>query len=317
MELEEKEKKGSGLSSLKIRYNKILGYFIEISKAQAKEVPAHFLKKQTLVTGERFTSPELEELERAILQADEIIERIEKEKFDELVAHCISLYEEFLTLSNEVASLDYHLSLTETKEEYQWIRPEIRSDGILEYSESRHPVVETFLPIGERFVPNSLELNPKENAIAVLTGPNMAGKSTFMRQIAINQILFQMGSYVPAKKASLSVVDRIFTRIGSGDNLTKGESTFFVEMKETATILNQFSENSLILFDEVGRGTSTYDGLSIAWAILEFLTVKFPKPKTIFATHYHELTELEKGNGIFNLYLDTFEKEGEILFLKK
>jgi len=166
-------------------------------------------------------------------------------------------------------------------------------------------------------VPNTLELNPKENAIAVLTGPNMAGKSTFMRQIAINQILFQMGSYVPSKKASLSIVDRIFTRIGSGDNLTKGESTFYVEMKETATILNQFTENSLILFDEVGRGTSTYDGLSIAWAILEFLSKNFPKPKTIFATHYHELTELEKGAGIFNLYLDTFEKDGEILFLKK
>ncbi|PJZ37901.1 DNA mismatch repair protein MutS [Leptospira levettii] len=317
LELEEKEKKESGCSSLKIRYNKILGYFIEVSKAQAKDVPSHFLKKQTLVTGERFTSPKLEELERAILQADEIIERIEKQVFDRLVATCISLYEAFLTLSNEVASLDYHLSLTETKEEYQWTRPEIRTDGIIEYIDSRHPVVETFLPIGERFVPNTLELNPKENAIAVLTGPNMAGKSTFMRQIAINQILFQMGSYVPSKKASLSIVDRIFTRIGSGDNLTKGESTFYVEMKETATILNQFTENSLILFDEVGRGTSTYDGLSIAWAILEFLSKNFPKPKTIFATHYHELTELEKGAGIFNLYLDTFEKDGEILFLKK
>ncbi|EOQ88839.1 DNA mismatch repair protein MutS [Leptospira yanagawae serovar Saopaulo str. Sao Paulo = ATCC 700523] len=317
LELEEKEKKESGCSSLKIRYNKILGYFIEVSKAQAKDVPSHFLKKQTLVTGERFTSPKLEELERAILQADEIIERIEKQVFDHLVTSCISLYEAFLTLSNEVASLDYHLSLTEIKEEYQWTRPEIRTDGIIEYIDSRHPVVETFLPIGERFVPNNLELNPKENAIAVLTGPNMAGKSTFMRQIAINQILFQMGSYVPAKKASLAIVDRIFTRIGSGDNLTKGESTFFVEMKETATILNQFTENSLLIFDEVGRGTSTYDGLSIAWAILEFLSQNFPKPKTIFATHYHELTELEKGAGIFNLYLDTFEKDGEILFLKK
>lgn len=269
------------------------------------------------MTGERFTSPKLEELERAILQADEIIERIEKQVFDHLVTSCISLYEAFLTLSNEVASLDYHLSLTEIKEEYQWTRPEIRTDGIIEYIDSRHPVVETFLPIGERFVPNNLELNPKENAIAVLTGPNMAGKSTFMRQIAINQILFQMGSYVPAKKASLAIVDRIFTRIGSGDNLTKGESTFFVEMKETATILNQFTENSLLIFDEVGRGTSTYDGLSIAWAILEFLSQNFPKPKTIFATHYHELTELEKGAGIFNLYLDTFEKDGEILLLKK
>ncbi|MDF3821791.1 DNA mismatch repair protein MutS [Leptospira sp. 96542] len=317
LELEEKEKKESGLSSLKIRYNKILGYFIEISKIQAKEVPKHFLKKQTLVTGERFTSSELENLERNILQADEIIERLEKEEFDALVSTCISLSESFLTISNEISSLDYHISLTECKEEFQWVCPEIREDGNLSLSESRHPVVETYLPIGERFVPNSLELNPKEDSIAILTGPNMAGKSTFMRQIAINQILFQMGSFVPAKSASLSIVDRIFTRIGSGDNLTKGESTFFVEMKETATILNQFTENSLILFDEVGRGTSTYDGLSIAWSILEFLSKNYPRPKTIFATHYHELTELEKGNGIFNLYLDTFEKEGEILFLKK
>ncbi len=161
-----------------------------------------------------------------------------------------------------------------------------------------------------------MQLDPKEDSIAILTGPNMAGKSTFMRQIALNQILFQMGSYLPAKQASLSIVDRIFTRIGSGDNLTKGESTFFVEMKETATILNSFTEDSLILFDEVGRGTSTYDGLSIAWAILEYMSKGFPRPKTIFATHYHELTELEKGNGIFNLYLDTYEKEGENSFLK-
>lgn len=317
LNLEDRERTSSGLSSLKIRYNKILGYFIEVSKMQAKEVPSHFIKKQTLVTGERFTSEELENLERNILQADEIIDRIEKEEFDFLVAEAVSLFESFLLVSQEIAELDYHISLTECKEENEWVRPEIREDGKLLLTDACHPVVQAFLPIGERFVPNSLQLDPKEDSIAILTGPNMAGKSTFMRQIALNQILFQMGSYLPAKQASLSIVDRIFTRIGSGDNLTKGESTFFVEMKETATILNSFTEDSLILFDEVGRGTSTYDGLSIAWAILEYMSKGFPRPKTIFATHYHELTELEKGNGIFNLYLDTYEKEGEILFLKK
>ncbi|GBF50150.1 DNA mismatch repair protein MutS [Leptospira ryugenii] len=317
IELEEREKQKSGLSSLKIRYNKILGYFIEISRVQAKEAPAHFLKKQTLVTGERFTTPELEDKERMILEADQIIEGIEKTEFEELVKNTLQLSNEFLGMAEEVASLDYHISLTICKEENGWVQPEIREDGRLLLNEGKHPVVEAFLPIGERFVPNSLDLDPKGEAIAVLTGPNMAGKSTFMRQVALIQILFQMGSFLPAKSASLSLVDRIFTRIGSGDNLTSGESTFFVEMKETAYILNQFTENSLILFDEVGRGTSTYDGLSIAWSILEFLCEKFPKPKVIFATHYHELTELSKENGIFNLFLDTYEKEDKILFLKK
>ncbi|TGN20714.1 DNA mismatch repair protein MutS [Leptospira idonii] len=317
LELEEKEKSNSGLSTLKIRYNKILGYFIEISRGQAKDAPSHFVKKQTLVTGERFTTPELEEMERAILEADEIIEAIEKKEFDFLVSLALENFSDFLHLASEIASLDYHLSLTECKEEFQWICPEIREDGNMILTESRHPVVEAFLPVGERFVPNSIELNPSEDAIAILTGPNMAGKSTYMRQVAIVQILFQMGSYIPAKSASLPIVDRIFTRIGSGDNLTTGESTFYVEMKETAYILSQYTKDSLIIFDEVGRGTSTYDGLSIAWAIIEFLSKDFPRAKTIFATHYHELTELEKGNGIFNLYLDTYEKEGEVLFLKK
>jgi DNA mismatch repair protein MutS len=317
LELEEKEKQASGLSSLKIRYNKILGYFIEISRGQAKDAPSHFVKKQTLVTGERFTSPELEDKERVILAADAIIERIEKEEFDYLVQACLDLFSDFLSMAGEISSLDYHLSLTLCKEEYQWVCPEIREDGKIHLQDARHPVVEAFLPVGDRFVPNSLELDPKNDAIAILTGPNMAGKSTFMRQVAINQILFQMGSYVPAKFASLPIVDRIFTRIGSGDNLTTGESTFYIEMKETAYILNHYTERSLILFDEVGRGTSTYDGLSLAWAILEFMAKDFPRAKTIFATHYHELTELDKGNGIFNLYLDTYEKEGEILFLKK
>ncbi len=317
LKLESEERAKTGLSTLKIRYNKILGYYIEVSRNQAKDTPAHYQKKQTLVTSERYTSTELEDLERIILQADETIEQIELKEFSFLIDLALQSFSEFTTLSQEIADLDYHLSLAICSEEYNWKKPEIHDNGFLSIEEGRHPVVEAHLPFGERFISNSLQLDPKSDAIAILTGPNMAGKSTFMRQIALQQILFQMGSYIPAKSANLSLVDRIFTRIGSGDNITEGQSTFFVEMKETAEILRFCTSDSLILFDEVGRGTSTYDGLSLAWAILEFVADFFPRPKTIFATHYHELTDLDQIPGIFNLYLDTFEKEGEILFLKK
>lgn len=315
--LEEKEKKESGLSTLKIRYNKILGYYIEISRSQAKSIPDTYLKKQTLVTSERFTCPELEEIERNILEADEIIERIEKREFDFLVGEIIREEKNLQILSRNLGNLDFLLAITIAKDQFGWKKPEFSNSSELYIKDSRHPVVEKFLPIGETFVPNGLHLDHRDESIALLTGPNMAGKSTFMRQIALNQILFQIGSYLPAKEAKLPLVDRIFTRIGSGDNLTAGESTFYVEMKETAHILNHMTKDSLILFDEVGRGTSTYDGLSLAWAILEFLSERDIRTKTIFATHYHELTDLERGNGIFNLYMDTYEKEGEVLFLKK
>jgi DNA mismatch repair protein MutS len=317
LEWEEKEKKATNLSTLKIRFNKILGYYIEISRAQSKELPSHYTKKQTLVGSERYTSPELEEIERTILSADAIIDEIEKREFDLLVQKTLQFEISLRKLSTWIGELDFLLSLSIAKDFYNWNKPSLISTNELYLKDSRHPVVEKFLPIGETFVPNSLHLDSKDEVIAILTGPNMAGKSTFMRQIAMNQILFQIGSYIPAKDGKLSIVDRIFTRIGSGDNLTAGESTFFMEMKETSRILNNMTEHSLILFDEVGRGTSTYDGLSLAWAILEFLSERELRTKTIFATHYHELTELEKGNGIFNLYMDTFEKEGDVLFLKK
>jgi DNA mismatch repair protein MutS len=317
LEWEEKEKKATNLSTLKIRFNKILGYYIEISRAQSKELPSHYTKKQTLVGSERYTSPELEEIERTILSADATIDEIEKREFDLLVQKTLQFEIALRKLSTWIGELDFLLSLSIAKDIYNWNKPSLISTNELYLKDSRHPVVEKFLPIGETFVPNSLHLDSKDEVIAILTGPNMAGKSTFMRQIAMNQILFQIGSYIPAKDGKLSIVDRIFTRIGSGDNLTAGESTFFMEMKETSRILNNMTEHSLILFDEVGRGTSTYDGLSLAWAILEFLSERELRTKTIFATHYHELTELEKGNGIFNLYMDTFEKEGDVLFLKK
>jgi DNA mismatch repair protein MutS len=320
LNLEEKEKKRTGLNTLKIRYNKVVGYYIELSRKDASLVPKDYLKKQTLVTSERFTLPELEEIERTILHADEIISEIEQREFNLLIQKVISCFQEIIDLANEFSELDYIQSLTVCKEEYNWIQPEINHIGEIFLENARHPVVEKYLPKGEIFTKNNTYLNTSSEAIAILTGPNMAGKSTYMRQVALIQILFQMGSYVPASKANLSIVDKIFTRIGSADNLTAGESTFFIEMKESAYILKNRTERSLILFDEIGRGTSTYDGLSLAWAIVEHLSrVDFEgkKTKTIFATHYHELTELEKESGVFNIFMDTMEKEGEIIFLRK
>lgn len=317
LDLEAEEKKRTGLNTLKIRYNKIVGYFIEISRVQAEQAPKDYLKKQTLVGSERFTTPKLEEIERTILEADGIIGEIERTEFAVLVEEVLKYSSALLSLSEEIGDLDVQIASLIAKDKYDWIRPRLSEDRSLDLEESRHPVVEATLPLGQEFTPNSIALDSQTQSIAVLTGPNMAGKSTFMRQIALNQILFQMGFFVPAKKAALPIVDKLFTRIGAGDNLTAGESTFYVEMKETANILNRCTEDSLILFDEVGRGTSTYDGMSIAWAILEYLSSLPVKPKTIFATHYHELTELSRLSGIFNLYLETLEKEDKVLFLRK
>ncbi|WP_061248360.1 DNA mismatch repair protein MutS [Leptospira alstonii] len=317
LELETEEKKRTGLNTLKIRYNKIVGYFIEISRIQAEQAPKDYLKKQTLVGSERFTTPKLEEIERTVLEADEIIQEIERTEFNRMVEEVLKYSSGLLSFSEEIGDLDFQISVLTAKDKFGWIRPELSEDRSLDLGDSRHPVVEATLPPGQEFIPNSVYLDTQDKAIAVLTGPNMAGKSTFMRQIALNQILFQMGAFVPAKSAKLPIVDKLFTRIGAGDNLTAGESTFYVEMKETANILNHYTEDSLILFDEVGRGTSTYDGMSIAWAILEYLSSLHVRPKTIFATHYHELTELSRLSGIFNLYLETLEKEDKVLFLRK
>lgn len=318
IELEDKERKSLGLNTLKIRYNKVVGFYVELSRKDAELAPSRYHKKQTLVTSERFTFPDLEEIERTILEADEIIQAIEREEFENMMKEVLKEFHSFIALSKEIGQLDFTLSLLQCKDEYNWTLPEINEKGELSLVESRHPVIEKFMKIGERFIGNDVYLNRTNSSIAILTGPNMAGKSTYMRQIAICQILFQMGSYIPAKKANLSIVDKLFTRIGSGDDITTGQSTFFVEMKETAHILKNKTPNSLVLFDEIGRGTSTYDGMSLAWAILEKLSSEEPlKTKTIFATHYHELTQLEKESGVFNLYMDTVEEKEEIIFLKK
>ncbi len=320
IELEEQEKKRTGLNTLKIRYNKVVGYYIELSRKDSEHAPKDYFKKQTLVTSERYTTEKLEDIERSILSADDIILEIEKKEFNIMIENVLLNFNYLKELSYSINSLDYHSSLTSCKNDYNWIQPEINYKGELILENARHPVVEAYLTKESTFISNSVVLNTSDRAVAILTGPNMAGKSTFMRQTAICQILFQMGSFVPADKAILSICDRVFTRIGSADNLTAGESTFFLEMKESAHILLNRTENSLILFDEIGRGTSTYDGLSLAWAIIENLsnsTFDGNRTKTIFATHYHELTDLDRENGVFNLFMDTREKSGEIVFLKK
>jgi DNA mismatch repair protein MutS len=320
VELENSEKKRTGLSTLKIRFNKVVGYFVEVSRKDSEFAPKDYFKKQTLVTSERYTFLGLQDIERIILSSDDTITEIEKEEFDGMVSMVLENFTSLHELSHSLSALDYHANLVNCILDYNWNKPEINFQGNLHLENSRHPVVEAYLKSGSTFVSNSIQLNTNQSSVAILTGPNMAGKSTFMRQVAICQILFQMGSYIPADKGNLSLCDKVFTRIGSGDNLTAGESTFFVEMKESAYILKNRTEDSLILFDEIGRGTSTYDGLSLAWAIVENLssqTFQGKKTKTIFATHYHELTELSKEDGVFPLYMDTVEKDGDVVFLKK
>jgi DNA mismatch repair protein MutS len=315
LEFEKKEREKTGLSSLKVKYNKITGYYIEISKVQAKNAPKEYERKQTLINYERFTNFELKEIERKILLADEIIEEIEKKYFEELIKSVLEQKKELKQSLYDVALLDVILDFAYVSKKNRWVKPSWNEKKELYLKNSRHPIVEKFLPKNQDFIPNDVYLNTSDKAIAIITGPNMAGKSTYIRQVAIIQILAQMGCFVPAEKASLSIVDRIFTRVGATDNLAKGESTFFVEMTETAQILNHFTEDSLIIMDEVGRGTSTYDGLAIAWAVVEYLLEK--KPKTLFATHYHELTVLAEKEGIFNLTMDVIEKDEEVIFLHR
>lgn len=317
LELEEKERSKTNITNLKIKYNKVNGYFIEISKAQAANAPSHYERKQTLVTGERYTTTELKELERKILSADAIMEAAEQAAFDRLLLEVQTYRTQIRNLMTSIAYIDVLLSFANISLSERWIRPEIVQNGDLIIEESRHPVVEKFLPTGIRFTANDVNLNRSNQSFALLTGPNMAGKSTYIRQVAIIQLLAQIGCNVPAKRARLTPVDRIFTRIGAGDDLARGESTFFVEMLETSTILRNFSERSLIIMDEVGRGTSTYDGLSIAWAISEYLTEKSPRPAVLFATHYHELTALKSRPGFITLTMDVHESNGKVIFLHR
>ena len=309
----EEEKNQTGITNLKVRYNRISGYYIEVSKGKLDSVPAHFILRRSLVNGDRYTTVRLQELEQELNSASEKIIEEEKNLFLE-VRDRLKIYLNYLLqLSKEIATTDSLASFAHAAIINNWVCPIVDDSDILEIVDGRHPVVELHLPSGE-FIPNNSDFN-KDKFFALITGPNMAGKSTYLRQNALIVLLAQIGSFVPAKKAHIGIVDKIFCRVGASDNLAKGESTFLVEMSETAHILRSATEKSLVIMDEVGRGTSTEDGLSIAWAVSEYL-LNHIKSKTFFATHYHELTRLEHPSLVL-LCLDVLEQEGQVTFLKK
>lgn len=315
-QFESSERKRTGIPSLKVRYNRVFGYSIEITKANLKSVPPDYIRKQTLVNGERYITPDLKEYEAKVLSSGEESIKLEISIFAEVRDKLASFYAELRRTSLALGTLDVLISLAEAAHRRHFLRPKVDSGAVISIREGRHPLVESVLGRGA-FVPNDCDLDPESQQILLLTGPNMAGKSTYMRQVALIVILAQIGSFVPAREARIGLVDRIFTRIGASDSLARGESTFMVEMKETAHILGHTSDKSLILLDEVGRGTSTFDGISIAWAVAEFLHDVPERPRTLFATHYHELTDLVLTKArIKNFNFSVKEWKGEIIFLR-
>ena len=317
-QIEQRERTRTNITSLKVRFNNVFGYYIEISKSNLHNAPPDYERKQTLVNAERFTTPELKELEVKILEAEEKMLAIEREIFETLRALTASHAARIKSTASAIAELDVTVALAEVAAENRYTRPSFNAEGEMRVVAGRHPVIEKLAAKdAQRFIPNDLYFHPETEFIAVITGPNMGGKSTYLRQAALLTILAQMGSFVPAESALLPIVDRVFTRIGAADNLARGRSTFMVEMTETAVILNTATSRSLIVLDEIGRGTSTYDGLALAWAVVEHIH-KNIQAKTLFATHYHELTELaETLPGVRNLHVSVKESKDQILFLRK
>jgi DNA mismatch repair protein MutS len=315
-ELEQKEKQGTGINSLKVGYNKIFGYYIEITKSNLHMVPDHYIRKQTLVGGERFITPDLKEYESRVLGSEEKLKNLEYHIFQEILE---GLQQESLQLLKTAAALsvvDFIASLAVVSKRHNYIKPVIDEEGVISITDGRHPVLER-IQSNERFIPNSVEIDTEDNRLLIITGPNMAGKSTFMRQVALTVVMAQMGGFVPASEARIGLTDRIFTRIGASDFITKGQSTFMVEMIEAANITHNATAKSLIVLDEVGRGTSTFDGISIAWAVAEYI-LNAIKARTLFATHYNELTELALTNdGVRNYNISVKEWGDEIIFLRK
>ena len=310
------ESRRTGISTLKVGYNRIFGYYIEVTNTHAEKVPPDYVRKQTLKNAERYITPQLKEYETRVLTADEKAKELEYKLFLELRDEVARHTERLQQTAFAIAELDVLTSLAEVAVHNRYTRPEVTEDLVLKLTESRHPVLEQTLT-DEEFVPNDLEMDGKKENIFVITGPNMAGKSTYIRQVALILLMAQMGSFVPAKKATVGVVDRIFTRIGAADEIARGQSTFMVEMVETANIVNNATARSLIILDEVGRGTSTFDGVSIAWAVAEFIHEHLHS-RTLFATHYHELTELAQlYPDIRNYNVAVREWEDEVVFLRK
>ncbi|HEX4749061.1 MAG TPA: DNA mismatch repair protein MutS [Bryobacteraceae bacterium] len=316
--IEMRERARTGIQSLKVRFNNVFGYYIEISKANLSLAPADYERKQTLANAERFTTPELKELEGKVLAAEEKILTLEREIFSELRTYAAGFAERIKATASVIAELDLHAALAQVAAENRYCKPRFSDSGEMRIDAGRHPVIEKLAERDAmRFIPNDLYLNSAREYIALITGPNMGGKSTYLRQAALILILAQVGSFVPAESALLPVVDRVFTRIGAADNLARGRSTFMVEMTEAAAILNTATSNSFIVLDEIGRGTSTYDGLALAWAMVEYIHEQI-KAKTLFATHYHELTELaDQLSGVINLHVAVKEANDQILFIRK
>ncbi len=317
IKLQEREKQKTGINSLKIKYNQVIGYFIEVSKVNLEKVPDYYIRKQSLVSAERFTIPELTDYEAKISNASFKVSSLEEEIFKGLVKECIKVIKEIQKISEVIARLDFFTTIAKVSLDNNYKRPILTKDKEISILNGRHPVVEKYIARGS-FVPNDTYIGSEDARILIITGPNMAGKSTYLRQNALIVIMAQMGCFVPAEKATIGLVDKIFTRIGASDNLSGGQSTFLIEMQEAARILSKTTDRSLIVMDELGRGTSTYDGLSIAWAVIEFIHEHPEKcGKTLFATHYHELTSLADRKGIQNYSVAVREYRDELVFLRK
>jgi DNA mismatch repair protein MutS len=315
-DLQEREIAATGIKSLKVRYNSVFGYFIEITKSNLANVPADYTRKQTTVGGERFVTPELKEMEAKVLGADDRAHNLEYQLFQKLRDETLREIEPLQQTADAIAVLDVLCALAETARLFRYCRPELNDSLRLVIKDGRHPVLDQNL-VDEKFVPNDTELDGVNMRLAIVTGPNMAGKSTYIRQVALIVLMAQIGSFVPAESAEVGLVDRIFTRVGASDDLGRGQSTFMVEMNETANIINNATERSLVILDEIGRGTSTFDGLSIAWSVAEFLYDNI-KARSLFATHYHELIKLaEDRKGVCNLNVAVREWNEQIIFLRK
>ena len=319
LQVQKREVERTGISSLKVSFNKVFGYYLEVSNANKDKVPPDWIRKQTLVNAERYITEELKVYEEKILHAEEKLSVIEQRLFLELVRHAADFVSQIQQNARIVATIDTLLSFAVIAKANRYTRPIINDTTILDIKDGRHPVIEKQLPVGESYVPNDIYLDNDKQQILIITGPNMAGKSALLRQTALIVLMAQTGSFVPATSASVGMIDKVFTRVGASDNLSRGESTFMVEMTETASILNNLSDRSLILMDEIGRGTSTYDGVSIAWAIVEFLhNHKDVKPKTLFATHYHELNQLSEDLvRVKNFNVSVKEVGDKIIFMRK
>lgn len=319
LKIQEEEAAKTGIQSLKVGYNNVFGYYLEVRNTYKDAVPQEWIRKQTLANAERYITQELKEYEEKIMGADEKILALETRLFNELVTDMAEFVPQIQINANIIARIDCLLSFAKAAEEHHYVRPVVADDALLEIQAGRHPVIETQLPVGEQYVPNDIKLDTEKQQIMIITGPNMAGKSALLRQTALITLMAQMGSFVPADSARIGLVDKIFTRVGASDNISLGESTFMVEMTEASDILNNVTPRSLVLFDELGRGTSTYDGISIAWAIVEYLH-QHPgaQARTLFATHYHELNEMEKHfERIKNYNVSVKEVNGKVIFLRK